>query len=63
MFAVDPVVVETFDKAPRSIHTLVRMAEDGQKTTLGVYKVHRWYEADMYGPEFLQFSEKVFFSL
>ncbi|KAJ7118928.1 hypothetical protein C8R44DRAFT_789658 [Mycena epipterygia] len=58
MFAVDKAVADTFATTTQSICKLVRMTEDGHKSALGLYRVHRWYEADMYGPEFLQLSEQ-----
>ncbi|KAJ6546834.1 hypothetical protein B0H19DRAFT_1162691 [Mycena capillaripes] len=58
MFAIDKAVVEAFDTTPQFIFTVVRRLEDGGKSRVGVYKVYRWFEADMYGPEFFQLSEQ-----
>ncbi|KAJ7494442.1 hypothetical protein B0H11DRAFT_2004659 [Mycena galericulata] len=57
-FAVDMDVANAFNTTTRSLHTVVRTTENGFKSTLGVYQVHRWFEADMYGPEFFQLPEE-----
>ncbi|KAJ7778722.1 hypothetical protein DFH07DRAFT_795739 [Mycena maculata] len=58
MFAVDCDVANVFDRTTQLICTLVRVTDDGLETSLGTYKVHRWFEADMYGPEFYQLAEE-----
>ncbi|KAJ6497099.1 hypothetical protein C8R47DRAFT_1113820 [Mycena vitilis] len=58
MFAVDKAVAAAFNATTQSICTVVRTSEDGGKTRIGMYKVYRWFEADMYGAEFFQLSEQ-----
>ncbi|KAJ7771449.1 hypothetical protein B0H16DRAFT_1513588 [Mycena metata] len=59
MFAVDKAVAAAFNTAHQSIRKVARsFGNEGRKEPLGVYKIQRWFEADMYGPEFCQFSEQ-----
>ncbi|KAJ7684444.1 hypothetical protein DFH06DRAFT_7106 [Mycena polygramma] len=58
MFAVNKAVAAAFNVTTQSIRTVVRTSENGGKTRIGIYKVYRWFEADMYGAEFFQLSEQ-----